>query len=120
MGRPKKLFTDGELVEALERVPKTDNAREKQLISLAYDVAERELRSGHPSSQIITHFLKAGAMREKLERQKLEEEVNALRAKTAALESAQRVEDLYTKALQAMRAYSGQSGSYYAEKDDIQ
>lgn len=118
MGRPKKLFTDGELVEALERVPKTDEAREKQLISLAYDVAEKELRSGHPSSQIVTHFLKAGAMREKLERAKLEEEVNVLRAKTAALESAQRVEELYSQALNAMRAYSGQ-GSYYTEKDDI-
>ena len=36
----------------------TPEARENQLISLAVDLAEQQLRDGTASSQVITHFLK--------------------------------------------------------------
>ena len=82
-------------------------ARESQLISLAVDEAERQLREGTASSQVITHFLKLGSTKERLEKEKLEEENKLLRAKTAALESAKHVEELYAEAIAAMRRYSG-------------
>lgn len=85
-------------------------ARENQMISLAVDLAERQLMEGTASSQVITHYLKLGTLKEKLEREKLEKENELLRAKTEALESAQRVEELYTNALNAMRIYSGEGG----------
>ncbi len=85
----------------------TPEARENQLVSLAVDLAEEQLRSGTASSQVITHYLKLGSTRERLEREKLEKENELLRAKTAALESGQRVEELYEQALNAMRRYSG-------------
>lgn len=86
----------------------TPEARENQMISLAVDLAERQLEEGTASSQVITHFLKLGSSKERLEREKLEEENKLLRAKTESLQSQKRVEELYAEALTAMRRYSGQ------------
>lgn len=85
----------------------TPEARENQLISLAVDLAEKQLMEGTASSQVITHYLKLGSSKERLEREKLEKETELLRAKTETLQSAQRVEELYSNALNAMRRYSG-------------
>lgn len=82
-------------------------ARENQMISLAVDLAERQLIEGTASSQVITHYLKLGTMKEQLEREKLEKENELLRAKTEALQSAQHIEELYADAIKAMRSYSG-------------
>ena len=83
-------------------------ARENQLIYLATDLVERRLTEGTASSQEVTHFLKLGTTKERLEREKLEEENKLLRAKTENLQSQKRVEELYTEALNAMRRYAGQ------------
>lgn len=85
----------------------TPEARENQLISLAVDEAERQLREGTASSQVITHFLKLGSTKERLEKEKLEQENQWLRAKTENLQAAKRIEELYANALKAMRVYSG-------------
>ena len=81
--------------------------REAQLIALATDLAEQQLRDGTASSQVITHYLKMGSMRERMEREKMEEELQLLRAKTKAYESADEIKTLYAEALKAMRNYSG-------------
>ena len=85
-------------------------ARESQLTSLAIDLAEKQLREGTASSQVITHYLKIASNREKdkLELERLEEENKLLRAKTKALENAEEVKALYEEALKAMRNYAGQ------------
>lgn len=85
----------------------TPEARENQLISLAVDLAEQQLRDGTASSQVISHYLKLGSTRSSLEKEKLERENELLRAKTESLESAKRIEELYKDALNAMRTYSG-------------
>lgn len=90
----------------------TPEARENQLISLAVDLAEQQLRDGTASSQVITHYLKLGSMREKLERDKLREEIQQTRAKTKALANAEEIKVLYENALKAMRNYGG-----YGEPD---
>lgn len=87
----------------------TPEAREGQLISLAVDLAEQQLIAGTASSQVITHYLKLGSTKERLEKEKLEKENELLRAKTEALQSAQRVDELYAKALAAMKSYSGKN-----------
>lgn len=86
----------------------TPEGRERQLISAAIDLAERQLREGTASSQVITHYLKLGSSREHLEQERLAEEVELLRIKAETIKSQQRVEDLYAKALDAMRSYAGQ------------
>ena len=86
----------------------TPEARENQMISLAVDLAERQLQEGTASSQVITHYLKLGSMRERLEREKLEEENKLLKARTAQIQSMKRIEELYEEAIKAMRNYGGQ------------
>lgn len=94
---------------------RTVEARENQLISLAVDEAERQLRAGTASSQVITHYLKLGSTREKLEMERLRRENELLKAKTEALESSKRMEELVGEALKAMRSYSGISSEEYYE-----
>ena len=50
----------------------TPEARENQLVSLAINLAEQQLRDGTASSQVITHYLKLGSQKERLEREKLQ------------------------------------------------
>lgn len=85
----------------------TPEGRENQLISLASDLAERQLTDGTASSQVITHFLKLASTREQLEQQRIQNENLLLSAKVDQLASAKRVEELYEKALGAMRQYTG-------------
>lgn len=80
-------------------------ARENQLIALAVDLAEKQLTEGTASAQVITHYLKLGTMKEQLEREKLERENELLRVKSEAIQSAQRVEELYANAIKAMHSY---------------
>lgn len=80
-------------------------SRENQMISLAIDLAEKQLMEGTASSQVITHYLKLGSMKERLEMEKLKNENELLSAKAEAIKSAQRVEELYKNALEAMKAY---------------
>ena len=83
-------------------------ARENQLISLAVDLAEKQLMEGTASSQVITHYLKLGSTKERIEKEILEQQKELIEAKTEALHSAKRMEELYANALSAMRNYRGE------------
>ena len=83
-------------------------ARENQLISLAVDLAEKQLMEGTASSQVITHYLKLGSTKERIEKEILEKQKELIEAKTEALHSAKRMEELYANALSAMRNYRGE------------
>lgn len=85
----------------------TPEARENQMVSLAVDLAEKQLRDGTASSQVITHFLKIASSKERLEREILAQQKELIEAKTSALKSQKRVEELYEEAIDAMRRYSG-------------
>ena len=91
----------------------TPEARENQLISLAVNLAEQQLREGTASSQVITHYLKLGSTKEKIEKEILEKQKDLIDAKTKAIQSGQRVEEIYAKALDAMRRYSGHDEESY-------
>ena len=82
-------------------------AREKQLIALAYDLAQQRLESGTATSQEIVHFLRLGSIREKKELEMMEKKNELMSAKTEALQSAKRIEELYSNAIQAFAAYRG-------------
>lgn len=89
----------------------TPEARENQMIALAVDCAEQQLRDGTASSQVIVHYLKLGSSKERLEKEKLEKENGLLTAKIEAMQSAKASEELYAKAIEAMRRYSGHGSS---------
>jgi cell division protein FtsB len=77
------------------------------MIALAVNAAEEQLMNGTASSQVITHYLKLGSTKTRLENEKLQAENDLLKAKIEALNSQKRTEELYAEALKAMRDYSG-------------
>lgn len=91
----------------------TPEARENQVIAMAYDLAEKQIYEGTASSQIITHFLKLGSTKERIENEILERQKELITAKTEALKSQKRVEELYANALSAMRSYQGRPQDDY-------
>lgn len=96
----------------------TPEARENQLIALAMDAAEEQLINGTASSQVIVHFLKMGCSKAELEREKLENENLLLRTKAKSIESADKNQELYQKALRAFSTYRGEMSN--DEPEDIQ
>ena len=84
----------------------TPEARENQLVSLAVDLDEQQLRDGTASSQVITHYLKLGSTKKKKKKEKLEEENKLLKAKTEAMQSQRRSEGLFEKAISEMNRYA--------------
>jgi DNA-binding ferritin-like protein len=85
----------------------TPEERENQLIEAAVNLAERQLQAGEASAQVITHYLKLGSSREKLEQQRLKHENALLVTKREVMESEKRTEELVADALKAMQAYTG-------------
>lgn len=83
----------------------SNDARENQLIALAINLAEKQLMEGTASAQVITHYLKLGSSKERLEKELLEKQKELVDAKTQNLQSSKHTEELYSKALDAMKSY---------------
>lgn len=81
--------------------------KENQMISLAMDLAEQQLRDGTASAMVISHYLKLGTTKALLEKEKLQKETELLRVKAESIEAAKRSEELYEQAIAAMRSYNG-------------
>lgn len=86
---------------------RTPEARESQLIALAMDLVEKRLREGTASSQETVTIIKFGSEKERLERDRLRKENELITAKTEAIKSAKRIEELYADAIKAFGVYSG-------------
>ena len=86
--------------------------REQQLVAYAVDLAEKQILEGTASSQVITHYLKLGTTRERLEQERLRNENALLKARVASIEAGDDIKELYTQALAAMRKYSGSTENY--------
>lgn len=82
-------------------------ARENQMISFAVNLAEQKLRDGSAATPIIVHYLKLGTMKSQLEMEKLRQENELLKAKTQAINTAEKNDVLYSQALEAFRSYRG-------------
>lgn len=96
----------------------TQEARERQLISDAYDLAEKQIADGTVSAQVLSHFLKLGSEREKLEREKLKLEARVLTSRAEQIDSGKRMEELYGQAIEAMREYGGHVSPHDEYYDD--
>jgi hypothetical protein len=97
----------------------TPEGRENQLVSLAVDLAEKQLEQGTASAQVISHYLKLGSTRERLEQERLARENELLSARVDQIASQKKLEETYANALNAMRTYAGQdpidNEDYYDE-----
>lgn len=108
MARPKKTIDDSEETSRrLKERPATDpDAREKQMISYAMDLAEQQLLDGTASSQVITHFLKLGSKQYEYELEKLRNDNELIKAKVESYETSKEMVALYNEAMTAMSDYS--------------
>lgn len=98
------------MADTKKRPPSTTpEGRENQLIALAYDEAEKQMLAGTAPSQIISHFLKLGSTKDRLEKEILEQQKELMKAKTDAIKASERMEDLYKDAIKAMNSYKGNS-----------
>ena len=87
----------------------TPEARESQLINLAYNLAEEQLREGTASPSIVSHFLKLSTQRESLELDNLRSKAKLQEAKAQQIDTAKENEELTKAAIEAMKNYSGSS-----------
>ena len=85
----------------------TPEGRENEMIMLAYQEVERRIRDHTATSQELCHFLKMGSEKERLEREKLEVEMELQRVRADSIESGKHMEELYNNAISAMKLYSG-------------
>ena len=108
---PKAKASRSSEKQTTSRPPMTLEAQENLMISLAVQCAEKQLRDGTASSQVITHYLKLGSTKENLEKEILEKQKDLITAKTENLKSQKRSEELMQEALKAFRSYSGQGDS---------
>lgn len=91
------------------RPPTSPKQREDEMINLAMNLAEEQLRNGTATPSVIVHYLKLGSTRGMIENEMLEKKSQLLTAQKEKIESDKRVEELYAKALDAMRLYGGQT-----------
>lgn len=96
-----------------KRTPSRDpTKREGELTNLAFKLAEKQLKDGTATSQVITHFLKLATTREQLENDRLRADLELSRAKVKHLESQATSSELYEKAIEAFRTYAGYQPEY--------
>lgn len=93
--------------EPRRRPATTPEAREQQLGSLAFDLAERQLMDGTASAQVITYFLKANSIRERKELARIEQDNLLTQAKISQSSSVNKMEALLENAMKAFTTYSG-------------
>jgi hypothetical protein len=87
----------------------TTDGREQQLIALAVNLAEKQLRDGTASPSVINHYLKMASSRETLEREILEKQSKLIDAKAQNIVKEKEQEEMAKRALEAMKNYT--SGS---------
>lgn len=97
---------------------RTEEEQEKRAIGLATKLAIQQLRDGTASSQIITHFLKLGSLKEQAELEKIQHEIDLLKAKKKAIESGEEQDRKYQEVIKAITTYTGKDGEWEEVPDD--
>lgn len=87
----------------------TIEGRENQLVSMAMDLAEQRIRNGTATSQELSHFLKLGSTREKLEQERLRQENLLTEAKIRSQANDADTKELLERAMAAFSTYRGDS-----------
>lgn len=100
------------------RRARSPEARERELTALAMDKVEERMRTGAATAAEYTHFLKLATVQAELEKEKTRNENELLKARVENLAMQARLEEVYSNALQAMRAYSGNTDEDQEDYDD--
>ena len=117
-GKPEQRQEETTKIKRRQAPGRTIESRENQIIRLAYDLVESRIKRGTATSQEVTQFIKMGSSSAQLEKAKLEKENELLQAKTEAIRSQKKIEELYAKAMKAFRTYSGQDEEGEPDEDN--
>lgn len=98
----------GDSIKPKRPPARTPEGRENQMISLALDQAELQLREGVAPAPVVVHYLKLATETTMLERERLRAQIELDRKKAEILDKDDRIEELYEEAITAMREYQGQ------------
>lgn len=97
---------------------RTEEEAEKRAVGFAMNLAMEQLRDGTASSQIITHFLKLGSLKEQAELRKIEYEIELLQAKRKAIESDEERDRKYEEVIKAITTYTGRDSDWEEVPDE--
>lgn len=109
MPRKKKPEVVEEKVQYKLPPALTEEALENKMIMKAYEVVYQRMCDGTVTSPELVHFLRLGSTKEREDRDLLNKKKELLEAKTKAINESKSIEELYSKAIEAMRSYSGSS-----------
>lgn len=90
------------------RPPLSPDAEENEMIALATDAARKKLEDGTAPSQIIVHYLRLGTSLARLEKKRLEADIELQKSKRKMIDNTETGNEMYEKALRAFRVYNGQ------------
>jgi len=96
----------------------TPEAREQQLVHLAYNLAEERLRNGTASAQEVTHLLKAGQVQNQLAIRELELKNELLIARTTQIGNEETQQQMLKDAMRAFAGYRGEDVPDLEDFDD--
>ena len=85
----------------------TPEGRENELINMAYDEVAMRIARHEATAAELVHFLKMGSEKERLERSKMEVEMELQRVKAEAIVEARSMEAIAKEAIEAFKRYSG-------------
>ena len=85
----------------------TPEGRENQMISLAFDQAELQLRQGTAPAPIVVHYLKLATEQTKLENEQLRNKNLLIQKQVDQIDQAARIEELHAEAIKQMTVYQG-------------
>lgn len=88
-------------------IARTLEDREREMVSLAVDLAEKQLREGTASAAVIQHYLRLGATDYPLRMERLKRQNELYFAKKEAIERDAQNEQIAKDAVEAMMRYSG-------------
>lgn len=86
-------------------------AVQSKMEALAMKLAEKQMKDGDASSQVITHFLRSASTRGRIEELRLQHEIELMKAKQSQIESQEELQKQFQEAIAAM-------GSYQMEDDE--
>lgn len=89
---------------------KTLEARERQMVALAVNQAEKLLEEGKAPTAVLVHYLRLGASDYPLQKERLRRQNELYAAKTEAINRQEESAQLYQEAIEAMQRYSGNYG----------
>ena len=92
---------------------RTPEVKEKQMINLAVDLAEKQLRDGTASSAVITHYLKLASSREQIEREMMINQSKLVAAKADQIAFGKETEVTNQSVLEALKGYRS------SEEDEV-